>query len=503
MAPATSRDAQVTEAMLASFGITVSICRRFDQLFSEMTAGAGAMLISEELLSAAHNEMLRDRLRRQPPWSDLPVLILTRPGADASSVGDAVGAFGNVTLLDRPVRVATLVSAVRTALRSRARQYEVREHLTQRARAEASLREADQRKDEFLATLGHELRNPLAPLLTAVQLLKAAARTDATVARVCPVMERQISHLVRLVNDLLEVSRITRGLIEVRHEPVDLLFAVQSALDASRPLLDAAGHMVTVDIPQGEVPVRGDAVRLTQVFSNLLNNAAKYTMAGGHISIHVATGDGRAVVTVRDDGIGIPPDRLTSIFEMFTQVDRSSRLSQGGLGIGLTLVRSLVTLHAGTVEAHSRGVGTGSEFVVSLPLLAPSTRQAAAAPAPMEVLERRILIVDDNHDAADLLAELLAAHGAAIAVAHNGGAALELFASFRPDAVVLDVGMPEMDGYEVARRIRAMGDGNHVVLVALTGWGQESDRVRSQAAGIDHHVVKPPDIEVLRRLLAS
>jgi signal transduction histidine kinase len=460
------------------------------------------MLIPEELLSTAHNDTLRERLQRQPPWSDLPVLILTRPGTDSRSLGDAMGAFGNVTLLDRPLRVMTLVSAVRTALRSRQRQYEVREHLARRAQAEASLREADQRKDEFLATLGHELRNPLAPLLTAVQLLKAAARADETVARVCPVMERQISHLVRLVNDLLEVSRITRGLIDVRHEPVDVLFAVQSALDASRPLLDAARHTVTVDLPREAVPVRGDAVRLTQVFSNLLNNAAKYTTEGGHVLVHVTTADGRAVVTVRDDGIGIPADRLTSIFDMFTQVDRSSRLSQGGLGIGLTLVRSLVTLHGGTVEARSNGVGTGSEFVVSLPLLAVSPPRSADAAPPRHTLERRILIVDDNCDAADLLAELLAAHGAAIAVAHSGDAALELFESFRPDAVVLDVGMPYMDGYEVARRIRAMGDGD-VLLVALTGWGQESDRLQSQAAGIDHHIVKPPDINVLRKLLAS
>lgn len=503
MSPRTSRDALMTQAALAPLGITTVVCRRFEELLHEVNAGAGALLITEELLSTAHTAALNRRLGHQPAWSDLPVLILTRPGAQAGSLDDAVAAFGNVTLLERPLHVATLVSAVRTALRARERQYQLREHLAERARTEVSLREVDQRKDEFLATLGHELRNPLAPLLTAVQLLKAAARNDPTVARVCPVMERQISHLVRLVNDLLEVSRITRGLIEVRHEPIDLIFAVQSALDASRPLLDAAGHMLTVDFPAGQIPVRGDAVRLTQVFSNLLNNASKYTTTGGHIFIGVTTTDGRAVVTVRDDGIGIPPDRLASIFEMFTQVDRSSRLSQGGLGIGLTLVRSLVTMHGGTVEALSEGGGTGSEFVVSLPLIVSSAIPTMDDVPPPGTLTCRILIVDDNQDAAEMLGELLGARGAAIAIAHSGRAALERFATFQPDAVLLDVGMPEMDGFEVARRMRRLPDGRNVLLVALTGWGQEHDRRQSRAAGFDHHIVKPPDIERLQTLLAS
>ena len=502
MSPATSKDAVMTQAALAPLGITTIVCRRFDELLHEVDTGGGALLIAEELLSTTHNAALNDRLKHQPAWSDLPVLILTRPGRNAGSLDEAVAAFGNVTLLERPLHVATLLSAVRTALRARERQYQLREHLAERARAEVALREVDQRKDEFLATLGHELRNPLAPLLTAVQLLKAAARNDATVARVCPVMERQISHLVRLVNDLLEVSRITRGLIEVRQEPMDLIFAVQSALDASRPLLDAAGHVLTVDFPTGQVPVRGDAVRLTQVFSNLLNNATKYTAAGGHIFIGVTTTDGCAVVTVRDDGIGIPRDRLGSIFEMFTQVDRSSRLSQGGLGIGLTLVRSLVTMHGGTVEAHSDGSGTGSQFSVSLPLIA-SSALPELDDAPVScTLSRRILIVDDNQDAAEMLGDLLGARGAAVAIAHSGRAALERFATFHPDAVLLDLGMPEMDGFEVARRIRTLPDGRDVLLVALTGWGQDHDRRQSKAAGFDHHIVKPPDIERLQTLLA-
>ena len=500
---ATSRDGATTQGVLSPLGVDVAVCRTFDALLTELDSGAGALLIAEEVMSPAHTAALHRRLTAQPPWSDLPILVLTRPGADSAASGDAVRMLGNVTLLERPIRVAALVTAVLSAMRARERQYQIRDHLSQRLANEASLREADRRKDEFLATLGHELRNPLAPLQTAVQLLKAAGSNDPVVARVCPVMERQISHLVRLVNDLLEVSRITRGLIEVRREPVDLVFLVHSALDTSRPMLDAAGHQVTLDLPDEPITVLGDTVRLTQVFANLLNNAGKYTNAGGHITVRVYSDNGRAHVSVRDDGIGIAGDDLSSVFEMFTQVDRSNRLAQGGLGIGLTLVRSLVSMHGGTVHARSEGPGRGSEFVVSLPLVAAQPHRSTASHLPSQIPPRRILIVDDNSDAADTLGELLGALGAKVSVAYSGPAALASVESFHPDAVILDIGMPEMDGYEVARRIRAMKLPRPPVLIALTGWGQVSDQRRSRSAGFDHHVVKPPDIEALRELLVS
>ena len=498
---ATARDAATTEALLTPVGIRLSVCRTFDELLQGIREGAGAILVPEETATPEHNAALGALLASQPPWSDLPVLMLTRPGADSSESAEAVRMLGNVTLLERPLRMSTLMTAVHTALRARERQYQIREHLAQRSRAEESLRLADRRKDEFLATLGHELRNPLAPLLTAVQLLKTARSDDPVVSRVRPVMERQISHLVRLVDDLLEVSRITRGLIEVQREPVDLAFVLHSAVDTSRPVLDAAAHQLHLDLPPEPIIVHGDSVRLTQVFANLLNNSAKYTPPGGQIGISLRQEGSRAVVSVRDNGIGIPADLLGSVFEMFTQVDRSSRQAQGGLGIGLTLVRSLVAMHGGTVEARSEGIGRGSEFIVALPVIEVGIGRAREAATQKYFPQRRILIVDDNVDAADTLGDLLRILGATVEVVHSGREALEALRTFDADAVLLDIGMPEMDGYEVARRIRSMPAHRRVLLVALTGWGQEHDQRRSRAAGFDHHVVKPPDVEKLRDLL--
>jgi signal transduction histidine kinase/CheY-like chemotaxis protein len=501
--PATSRDAATTQAMLEPLGVDLEVCRSFEVLIDALKVGAGALLLPEETISSSHSTALQALLSAQPPWSDLPILILTRPGADSAETGEAVRTLGNVTLLERPVRLATLLSAVRTAIRARDRQYQIREHLAERARAEETLRLADRRKDEFLATLGHELRNPLAPLLTALELLKGSmASRDPLTRRVAAVMERQISHLIRLVNDLLEVSRITRGLIEVHREPIDLAAVMHLALDTSRPAFDAAGHQIAIELPAEPVTVHGDAVRLTQVFSNLLTNAAKYTDPGGRITFTARKTGDRVAISVRDNGIGIAPDRLGSVFDMFTQVDRSTRRAQGGLGIGLTLVRSLVAMHGGRVEARSDGLGRGSEFVVELPTVTAHAVGPRDVPTPQPFPRRRILIVDDNVDAATTLGELLDTLGATVCVVHNGHGALSALDTFRPDSVLLDIGMPDMDGCEVARRIRASDVHGDILLIALTGWGQEHDHARSRAAGFDHHVVKPPDINRLRDLLA-
>jgi len=501
MAP-TGKDSVTTQRMLESAGIPVDTCASLDMLVAEMMLGAGVLLIPEEIITVADNRgRLAGALDAQPAWSDLPVLVIVRSGAESSVQGEAVRLLGNVTLVERPVRVATLLSAIRTAHRARDRQLQVRDLLEERERSAEALRIADRRKDEFLATHSHELRNPLAPLVTGLHLLNSPGIDASRVRRVAGVMERQLQHLVRLVDDLLEISRITRGLIEIRREPLDLLGAVRHAIETSRPALDAAAHTLVVDLPETPIPVFGDPVRLTQVFSNLLTNAAKYTNLGGTVWVAASVRGDTVQVSVRDNGIGISPQQLESVFEMFMQVDRSDRRAQGGLGIGLTLVRSLVALHGGRVEALSAGPGRGSEFIVELPLLPDPIAQGGAAADPQRLPPQRVLVVDDNRDAADMLAELLRLLGVTVEVANDGASALEAVASFRPDVILLDIGMPGMDGYAVAREVRVRPGGRAITIIALTGWGQEQDIAHARDAGFDHHLVKPPDLEKLRRIL--
>jgi len=499
----TARDAATTEELFRGSGIALESCRTLAALLDATERGAAAVLIPEETLTPELSARLSDLLAGQPPWSDLPLLILTRSGADSQTIAMAVRTLGNVTLLERPVRVGTLVTAVRTALRARERQYQIRGHIKERAEAEAALRLADQRKDEFLATLGHELRNPLTPLLMGLQLLKTSPGAQSSDDRVKAVMERQINHLVRLVDDLLEVSRITRGLIETQREPMDLASAVRYAIDTSRAIVESSGHTLIVQLPAEPITVSGDAVRLTQVFSNLIANAAKYTNSGGKIWVTLFREGDRAIISVRDNGIGIPPKHLRSVFDMFMQVDRSGRRAQGGLGIGLTLVRSLVEMHGGQVEARSAGLGAGSEFLVNLPASPDTILPAEVPPTAEPFPSRRILIVDDNQDALETLASLLMALGATVATASGGRDALAMIDRVQPDAVLLDIGMPDMDGHEVARRIRALPQHRGALLIALTGWGQDQDFAMSTAAGFDHHLVKPPDIAQLRTILTQ
>jgi signal transduction histidine kinase/CheY-like chemotaxis protein len=495
----TRKDATTTAALLGQSKIAVHICPGFDEALDEIVRGAAVLVVPEEVITPERNTRLAATLARQPPWSDLPVLVLTLAGADSATSGEAVRTLGNVTLLERPLRVTTLLSAVRTALRARDRQYQIRRYIDERARIEEALRLADQRKDEFLAALGHELRNPLAPLVSGVQHLRLASR-DPETARVLPIFERQLAHLVRLVDDLLEVSRITRGLIQVQHVPLDLVAVVREAVETSRGVIVDAGHEVVLELATPRLVVRGDAVRLTQIIVNLLTNAAKYTNAGGRIHISVERRGDSAVLSVRDTGIGIAPAHLASVFDMFMQVDRSNRRAQGGLGIGLTLVRTLVELHGGGVEARSEGIGTGSTFVVTLPVLHDVVADADAGVSPRPFPSRRILVVDDNRDAADTLGSVLAALGAVVSIAYDGPSALDRIDQFHPDALLLDIGMPGMDGYEVARTIRRRA-GPQPLLIALTGWGQEQDLRDAGAAGFDHHLVKPPDLDKLRTLL--
>jgi two-component system, sensor histidine kinase len=502
----TGKDAALTRQILDRARVRTVLCRNLDEVFAQLELGAGAVLLAEEAVSPAGSGPLRSWLGDQPPWSDLPVLVLARPGADSHGVAQAMDLLGNVTVLERPMRVAALVSAVRSALRARQRQYQIREHLAARESITAELQANDRRKDEFLAMLAHELRNPLAPISNALHILRLSGEQDATTERLAAMIERQVNHMVRLVDDLLEVSRITRGRIELRKEPVDVAAVILSAVETSRPQIVAARHELSLSLPSDALILEADPVRLAQVFANLLNNAAKYTDPGGQIWVTGRREGDSVVVSVRDSGTGIAPDMLGRVFDLFAQVDRHAARAQGGLGIGLTLVRSLVEMHGGTVQAHSGGLGRGTEFIVRLPLS--STREYSDAPAaaarPHSVLgTRRVLVVDDNRDAAESLGRLLEILGTEVQIAHSGQGALDAIETYRPAVVVMDIGMPDMDGYEVSQRIREQPEFQHVTLIALTGWGQSEDRRRSQLAGFDYHLTKPVDINVLQSLLSS
>ena len=499
----TEKDAEITAGLLRESGIETDLFFDLESLVRSLELGAAAVLVPEESLAGPLKTPLTAALAKQPAWSDLPILILTWPGADSPESAEAWRTLGNVTLLERPTRMSTLLSAAQTAVRARARQYQIRGHIEEQAKTEEALRSSDRRKDEFLATLGHELRNPLAPISNSLEILKLSGAVDeGTAAQACSVMQRQIHHLNRLVDDLMEVSRITRGIIEVKRDAIGLGAIIKAAVETSRPLLDSMRHRLILEVPEEPVIVLGDAVRLTQVFANLLNNAAKYTNTNGQIAVSLQRKGEHAMVSVKDNGIGIPPVMLAQVFEMFMQVDRSARRAQGGLGIGLTLVRSLVKMHNGVVHARSDGPGLGSEFIVHLPLAAAKVSPKEEDAPVQSIPSRRILIVDDSLDGAESLSVLLRVLGATVALEHSGTAALEAVEKFHPDVVLLDIGMPGMDGYEVARRIRANPEHEKISLIALTGWGQDEDRQRSQAAGFNHHLVKPADIGRLRQLLS-
>jgi len=367
------------------------------------------------------------------------------------------------------------------------------------------LAEADRRKDEFLAMLAHELRNPLVPILNAVEVLRLAGVSDPLVDRQRLVIARQVRHMKRLLDDLLDVARITRGRVRLTREPVELETVLGEALEICRPAIDEKHQRFSLSLLGEPVWLLADPTRLVQIFTNLLSNAVRFTGEGGEITLTCERHDDRVIARVKDSGIGMAPDLLPRVFDLFVQSERGLDRSEGGLGIGLTLVKALVEQHGGTVAAHSDGPGRGSEFVVTLPVL----RDAgiAAGPAPLPVAARRqpvsVLVVDDNVDAAQVLAELLELSGHPVRVAHEGPAAIAEALAFRPEVVLLDIGLPGMDGYEVARRLRQETALEGTRLVAVTGYGQTTDRLRSQAAGFDHHLVKPVDFADVQRLLAD
>jgi signal transduction histidine kinase len=430
-------------------------------------------------------------LRRVSSPIDLPVIMVTARGES----GDVVEALelGANDYLTKPLDFPVVLARIRTQLSLK--------------RAEEALREADRRKDEFLAVLGHELRNPLAPLRNVLHVLRFQRGGEAEVERLLGVMERQVNHLVRLVDDLLDVNRISCGKIELRKEPLNLVTVLERCVERVRCQLEERQHTLTVSFPVPSLPLEADPARLEQVFTNLLSNAGKYTPLGGHIALSAAQEGGEALVRVRDNGIGIRPEMLTQVFERFQQADRVPGQEVEGLGLGLALVRGLVELHGGSVAAFSHGPGTGSELVVRLPLAAgeqpPSAREAGRLALGIEAVQRplRILVVDDNVDGAQSLALLLGLVGHEVRVVHDGPEALKAAAEHRPDVVLLDIRLPGgMDGFEVARRLRAQPGRQGAALVALTGHGGEEQRARE--AGFSAYFVKPVDLPALCDLLA-
>jgi signal transduction histidine kinase/CheY-like chemotaxis protein len=483
------------------------VCSDAPALAREIEAGAGVIVLTDIALVAPGFDQVLSALGGQPPWSDLPIILLLQTGTQSALAARVIASFTNVTLLDRPTSARTLISAVQTAIRARHRQYQTREQLEALREAqetltdrERELHKADRRKDEFLAMLAHELRNPLAPIRNASELLARTLPADSQSQNVVGLVKRQVTHLTRLVDDLLDVSRITQGRIELQRSPIELSSVIEQALESVEPLMREKRHKVRVSSRFDDLHVDGDSARLVQCVANILTNSAKYTDPDGEIQIDSHREGEEAVICISDNGVGISQELLPQIFELFVQSDRTLDRSQGGLGIGLSVVHRLVEMHGGRVTARSPGPGLGSLFEIRLPTVkAPPKPSEESAPGLVDA--KRILIVDDNTDAADSLALLLGLDGHTAHPVYGSMDALESMGSFDPQVILLDIGLPGMDGYEVARRMRARG--SKAQIVALTGYGQSDDQERARAAGFDAHLVKPVDLQVLRRHLGG
>ncbi|NML18131.1 hybrid sensor histidine kinase/response regulator [Azohydromonas caseinilytica] len=504
--PPTRRDGEVTLALLAQNGLDGVVCATPAVLCEHMAQGVGVVMLTEAALCEPAIEALVAALALQPPWSDVPVVALARDRQPPPVVAQVLERLGNVTLLDRPVSARSMLSAVRSALRARERQYQIRDHLLLQERAEVELRESDRRKDEFLATLAHELRNPLAPLRTGLSVLRAMVlpSSDPRLAGVLGMMERQMGLMVRLVDDLLDVARISRGKIELVRQPLELREVVDAALEGCAPMIGAARHGVELKLAHQPIWVEADRARLVQVLGNLIGNAAKYTPDGGRITVELRSREGRAELRVTDTGVGIAPEMLTRVFDMYVQIRDGASRTQGGLGLGLSLVRRLVEMHGGTVAAHSPGPDEGSTFVVTLPLLpvpAPGVPGTQRTDPPKPASALRVLVIDDNADAADALCLCLQTMGHAACARYSGGAGLQAAQALQPDIVFCDIGLPDIDGREVAARLRQDPVQRGVTLVALTGWGAVKDRQLSSTAGFDAHLTKPASMEDIGRVL--
>jgi signal transduction histidine kinase len=490
--PATRRDGEAICAILDREHVHCLLCISAAQVAAELDNGAATLVLTDTALADAGGVRIVNALLYQPQWSDLPVVLLRK--ADSSPEAEnLIGRMTNVTVLERPTSSRTLLSAIRTSLRARVRQYQMRDHVAALGQAESALRQADRRKDEFLAMLAHELRNPLAPIRTAAELLpRIIPPGDERVDSTLGIVKRQVGQLSRLVDDLLDVSRITQGRIELQHEVLDLDSIVAQALESVELLMADKQHVVLRQAHWPALHVMGDRARLVQCVSNILTNSAKYTDPRGKIQIALHQQGESAMLSVQDNGIGMSTDLLPKVFELFVQSERSLDRAQGGLGIGLSVVRQLVHMHHGEVTARSAGTGQGSTLEIRLPLVAAPVSAVPAVP-PDPVTKRRVLIVDDNRDAADALSLLLQIHGHEVQTAYGSQQALEVAENYAADFILLDIGLPGMNGYEVAKKLRLTG--TRTYLVALTGYGQPEDVKRATDAGFDAHLVKPVDVD--------
>jgi len=519
---------EAIEALLAQSGCRLVRAQSANEALLALLDQDFAAIILDIKMPGMGGLELAELIKQRRRTRHVPILFLTAHMMDERDVLKGYGA-GAVDYLTKPVhsdilrsKVAVFVELFRKNRAVAHANALLRHEVSERERAQEALRranqdleqrvqdrtealqQADRRKDEFLASLAHELRNPLAPIRAAVEILKHehAPRTDADRARA--VVVRQVEHMTRLIDDLLDVSRITCDKLNLQIARIELAHVVATAVETSRPIIAERGHKLWINLPAEPVVLDADPARLSQVLSNLLTNAAKYTAPGGNIRVTAEVDRGEVVVHVLDNGIGIEAEMLARVFELFMQVDHPFERA-GGLGIGLTLARRLVEMHGGRLDAQSAGTGQGSDFCVRLPLPA---QGAAASPEMTSVDEaiadaRRILVVDDNEDAAEMLAAMLGAWGQVTRVAYDGISALEIGGDFLPDIVLLDIGLPHLDGYETARRMRQQPWGTRALLVAVTGWGQSSDLERSRDAGFDQHLVKPVSPRVLRSLFAA
>jgi signal transduction histidine kinase len=498
--PPTRRDGAATCNVLRRADISCEVSRDPLQLADRVRAGVGAFVITDALAVDPRLAHLTAALEAQPTWSDTPAILLSRAEEQPAGL-TLMSTMTNVTVLDRPTSMRTLASSVRAALRERRRQYQIRDQLTQLRDAQEALRSADRRKDEFLAMLAHELRNPLAPIRTANELLARTVARQGPPQAAVEIVRRQVTHLTRMIDDLLDVSRVTQGRIQLQKKPIEASSIVAEALESVQPLLREKQHRVEFAAHPKPLYVDGDSARLVQSVTNLLINAIKYTDSGGNIRIETRVAESNVKISVRDNGVGISADLMPRIFDLFVQSSRSLDRAQGGLGIGLSVVQKVVEMHEGKVTAFSGGPGQGATFEILLPQVAPPDVIPQYWAPPERSDAKRILVVDDNIDAATSLAEFLQLEGHEVKAVYTAEAALRDVHTFHPDIVLLDIGLPIVDGYQVARRLRDAGLA--VRLVALTGYGRGEDIQTARSAGFDAHLVKPASLDGLRQVISG